>query len=117
MKVTITSRNFNASEHLKDTIEKKIQKLSKYFSDDIVVNIMLSSEKGNDKVEAQLMPRVQSSEQRKLQVPPMMQLIESSKNFQLKCQGIRQNCNVNIRSIRSLCLLNYRILNRLMILR
>jgi len=52
MKVTITCRNFNASEHLKDTIEKKIQKLSKYFSDDIVVNIMLSSEKGNDKVEA-----------------------------------------------------------------
>jgi len=28
MKVTITSRNFNASEHLKDTIEKKIQKQS-----------------------------------------------------------------------------------------
>ena len=52
MKVTITSRNFSASEHLKDTIEKKIQKLSKYFSDDIVVNVMLSSEKGNDKVEA-----------------------------------------------------------------
>lgn len=52
MKVTITSRNFNASEHLKDTIEKKIQKLSKYFSDDIVVNVMLSSEKGKDKVEA-----------------------------------------------------------------
>jgi putative sigma-54 modulation protein len=50
--VTITSRNFNASEHLKDTIEKKIQKLSKYFSDDIVVNVMLSSEKGKDKVEA-----------------------------------------------------------------
>lgn len=52
MKVTITSRNFQASEHLKDTIEKKIQKLSKYFSDDIVVNVMLSSEKGRDKVEA-----------------------------------------------------------------
>lgn len=52
MKVTITSRNFHASEHLKDTIEKKIQKLSKYFSDDIVVNVMLSSEKGKDKVEA-----------------------------------------------------------------
>jgi len=52
MKVTITSRNFNASENLKDTIEKKIQKVSKYFSDDIVVNVMLSSEKGRDKVEA-----------------------------------------------------------------
>ena len=52
MKVTITSRNFNASEHLKETIEKKIQKLSKYFSEDIVVNVMLSSEKGKDKVEA-----------------------------------------------------------------
>lgn len=52
MKVTITSRNFNASEHLKDTIEKKLEKLGKYFSDDIVVNVMLSSEKGRDKVEA-----------------------------------------------------------------
>lgn len=52
MKVTITCRNFNASDHLKDVIEKKIQKLGKYFSDDIVVNVMISSEKGKDKIEA-----------------------------------------------------------------
>lgn len=52
MKVIITSKNFNASDHLKETIEKKFEKLGKYFSDDIVVNIMLSQERGRQKMEA-----------------------------------------------------------------
>ncbi|MEG1584792.1 MAG: ribosome-associated translation inhibitor RaiA [Anaerovorax sp.] len=52
MKVIITSKNFNASDHLKDTIDKKFEKLGKYFSNDIAVNVMLSSEKSRDKVEA-----------------------------------------------------------------
>lgn len=52
MKVVITSRNFEASDHLKQTIENKFEKLGKYFSNDIVVNIMLSKEKGREKVEA-----------------------------------------------------------------
>lgn len=53
MKVIITSKNFNASDHLKQIIETKFEKLGKYFSKDIVANVMLSSEKGGrDKVEA-----------------------------------------------------------------
>ncbi|MGI6752015.1 MAG: ribosome hibernation-promoting factor, HPF/YfiA family [Anaerovoracaceae bacterium] len=51
MKVIITSKNFNASDHLKETIEKKVEKLGKYFSRDIVVNVMLSMEKGRQKIE------------------------------------------------------------------
>ncbi|HKM28816.1 MAG TPA: ribosome-associated translation inhibitor RaiA [Anaerovoracaceae bacterium] len=52
MKVIITGKNFNASDKLEQTIEKKFEKLGKYFSDDIKATVMLSQERGKDKVEA-----------------------------------------------------------------
>ncbi|MCR5482119.1 MAG: ribosome-associated translation inhibitor RaiA [Clostridia bacterium] len=52
MKVNITSKNFNASNHLKETIEKKLEKLGKYFSSEIEANVMLSTEKDRQKIEA-----------------------------------------------------------------
>lgn len=52
MKIIITSKNFHASDHLKEIIEKKLSKLDKYFSNDIVANVMLSSERDRHKVEA-----------------------------------------------------------------
>jgi len=52
MKVIITCKNFSASDHLKETIEKKFDKLNKYFSSDIVANIMISMERGKQKIEA-----------------------------------------------------------------
>ncbi len=51
MKVIITSKNFNASDHLKDTIEKKFDRLGKYFSDEIVANVTLAMEKGRQTME------------------------------------------------------------------
>lgn len=57
MKIIITSKNVNTSDHLKETIEKKMGKLSKYFSDDIAVNVMLSQEKNLDKIEATIKVR------------------------------------------------------------
>lgn len=52
MKIIITSKNLSSSEYLKDTIEKKLEKLSKYFSNDIVANVMVSAEQGRQKIEA-----------------------------------------------------------------
>ncbi|MDR1778349.1 MAG: ribosome-associated translation inhibitor RaiA [Clostridiales Family XIII bacterium] len=52
MKVILTSKNLNASDHLRDTIEAKFGKLAKYFSSDIVANVTLSMEKGRQKIEA-----------------------------------------------------------------
>ena len=52
MKVVITCKNFTASDHLKDTIEKKFEKLGKYFSKEIVANVMLSQERGKQRLEA-----------------------------------------------------------------
>ena len=52
MKVIITSKNMNASDHLKETIESKLDRLGKYFSSDVVANVTLSMEKGRQKIEA-----------------------------------------------------------------
>ena len=52
MRVNITGKNFKIYNKLEDTIEKKFQKLGKYFSDDINVNVVLSQERGKDKIEA-----------------------------------------------------------------
>ncbi|MCQ2565649.1 MAG: ribosome-associated translation inhibitor RaiA, partial [Clostridia bacterium] len=53
MKVTISSKNFNASENLLSLIEKKMEKLDKYFAKDIEADVMLSNEKGSrQKLEA-----------------------------------------------------------------
>ena len=57
MRVVITSKNFNASDHLKETIEKKFEKLSKYFSSDIVANVIISMERGKQKMEATINAR------------------------------------------------------------
>ncbi|HWQ78458.1 MAG TPA: ribosome-associated translation inhibitor RaiA [Anaerovoracaceae bacterium] len=52
MKVIITSKNMNASDHLKQTIDSKLDRLGKYFSNEIVANVTLSMEKGRQKIEA-----------------------------------------------------------------
>ena len=45
MKFKITGRNINLTEGLKAQVEKKLGKLSKYFSEDTLANITLSTQK------------------------------------------------------------------------
>jgi putative sigma-54 modulation protein len=52
MKIIITSKNINASNHLRDTIESKLSRLGKYFSSDIETNVTLSMERDRQKIEA-----------------------------------------------------------------
>jgi putative sigma-54 modulation protein len=52
MKIIITSKNLNASDHLRGTIESKFSKLDKYFNKDLVAHITLSLEKGRQSIEA-----------------------------------------------------------------
>ena len=52
MKVIITGKNYAPSDKLKETIEKKFEKLDKYFSNEITANVMAIKEKANYKVEA-----------------------------------------------------------------
>ena len=57
MKINITTKNFNASESLKENIEKKLGRLDKYFSDDVVANVKISQEGSRDKIEATISNR------------------------------------------------------------
>ncbi len=57
MKVNITGKNYVVSDQLRETIEKKFKKLGKYFSDDITANVMMSSERGRQKLEATINAR------------------------------------------------------------
>ena len=50
MLLNIIGRNLNAGDDLKNVIEKKFEKLDKYFSDDIEANVVLSQEKGRQKL-------------------------------------------------------------------
>ena len=53
MKVVISGKNFNASDELKKTVEKKFGKLDKFFSDEIPANVKFKTEGGSKyKVEA-----------------------------------------------------------------
>ncbi|NLD18938.1 MAG: ribosome-associated translation inhibitor RaiA [Clostridiales bacterium] len=52
MKVNITGKSYSPSDKLKETIEKKFEKLDKYFSNEIIGNVMTIREKGGYKVEA-----------------------------------------------------------------
>lgn len=52
MRVIISSKNFNASDHLKETIEKKFGRLGKYFSDDIEAHVTLNMEKDRQTIES-----------------------------------------------------------------
>lgn len=54
MNIRITGKNFNTYKHLEETIDKKFEKLGKYFSDDIDVNIVISKERGKDKIEVNI---------------------------------------------------------------
>ena len=51
MKINITGRNYKTYQKLNDTIEKKFSRLDKYFADDITCNVVLSKERGLDKIE------------------------------------------------------------------
>lgn len=52
MKTNITGKNYSPSDKLRETIEKKFEKLDKYFSNEITGNVMTIKEKGGYKVEA-----------------------------------------------------------------
>lgn len=58
MKINITTtKKFNASDFLKESINKKLGRLDKYFSDEVTANVRLSHEGSMDKIEATIVNR------------------------------------------------------------
>lgn len=51
MIISISAKNINTSDRLKDLIESKFSKLDKYFSNDVEAKVTLSQEKDRQKME------------------------------------------------------------------
>ena len=52
MKIIVTGKNINVSDKIQTAIEKKFEKLGKYFADDIKANVVIYPEKAKVKMEA-----------------------------------------------------------------
>ena len=52
MKIIVTGKNINVSDKIQTAIEKKFEKLGKYFADDIKANVVIHPEKSKVKMEA-----------------------------------------------------------------
>lgn len=52
MKTNISSKNYPMSDKLSDYIEAKLEKLEKYFHEDVVANVVVSKLKETPKIEA-----------------------------------------------------------------
>ena len=51
MKITYTARKVNLRDNFKERVEKKLKKFEKIFSDDAVVNVVVTLNKNNQTVE------------------------------------------------------------------
>ena len=51
MRITITGRNIDLTNGLKNQVTKKLSKLEKYFADDAEARVVLSKSKGQEKIE------------------------------------------------------------------
>ena len=47
MKIIVTGKNIAISEKIQDAIDKKFEKLGKYFADDIQAKVIIHPEKSN----------------------------------------------------------------------
>ena len=52
MNINISTKNFNASDTLRKTIETKLSRLDKYFTGESETNVTLSNEGGRQTIEA-----------------------------------------------------------------
>ena len=64
MKISYTAKNYNISEKFKEILEKKLNKLEKYFDDDVTVKVNC----------------IEQAKQNKLELT-----INSSKNWKTNC--------------------------------
>ena len=57
MKIIVTGKNITISEKIQDAIDKKFEKLGKYFADDIQAKVIIHPEKSKVKMEATIVTK------------------------------------------------------------
>ena len=56
MKIIVTGKNISVTDKIQDAIDKRFEKLGKYFADDIKANVVMHPEKAKVKLEATIFP-------------------------------------------------------------
>ena len=101
MKINITGKNFNPYQKLEDDIAKKLDKLGKYFSDDISAKVVLSQEReARTKSKLLSMQRVRFSELKKLHQMYTKVLTEQLTSWLVRCPNLRVNYRRDIMTTR-----------------
>ena len=57
MKIIVTGKNISISERIQDAIDKKFEKIGKFFADDIKANVVIHPERDKVKVEATIVTK------------------------------------------------------------
>lgn len=57
MKIIVTGKNITISDRIQDAIDKRFEKLGKYFADDIKANIVIHPERDKVKMEATIVTK------------------------------------------------------------
>ena len=57
MKIIVTGKNITISDKIQDAIDKKFEKLGKYFADDIQAKVVIHPEKAKVKMETTIVPK------------------------------------------------------------
>lgn len=57
MKIIVTGKNITISEKIQDAIDKRFEKLGKFFADDIQANIVIHPERDKVKMEATIVTK------------------------------------------------------------
>ena len=57
MKIIVTGKNISVNDKIQEAIDKKFEKLGKYFADDIKANIVIHPEKAKVKMEATIVAK------------------------------------------------------------
>ena len=57
MKIIVTGKNIVISDKIQDAIDKKFEKLGKYFADDIQANVVIHPEKSKVKMETTIVTK------------------------------------------------------------
>ncbi len=57
MKIIVTGKNISVNDKIQEAIDRKFEKLGKYFADDIQANIMMHPEKSKVKMEATIVAK------------------------------------------------------------
>ena len=91
MKIIVTGKNITISDRIQSAIDKKFEKLGKFFADDIKANIVIHPERDKVKMEATIVTREPYSGRKMFRRISLTASISLQRSFPARWRNIRAN--------------------------